>query len=136
MEVFADQVKHNIQGLCITRQNPTKIREKYGLEKTPIVWLTGGDDPRGEITMKPDNLTGLGATLGKFITGTESGLVLIDGLEYLMTRNGFEAVLKMVQFLNDKIMQSDCVVLLCMDPLTLDDRQHNILKTETQEFIG
>ncbi len=136
MEVFADQVKHNIQGLCITRQNPVKIREKYGLEKTPILWLTGGDDPRGEITMKPDNLTGLGATLGKFIVGTKNGLVLIDGLEYLMTRNGFEAVLKLVQFLNDRIMPSDCVVILCMDPLTLEERQYNILRTETQEFIG
>ncbi|WP_424358377.1 DUF835 domain-containing protein [Methanocella sp. MCL-LM] len=136
MEVFADQVKHNIQGLCISRQNPKKIREKYGLEKTPIVWLTGGDDPGGEITMKPDNLTGLGATLGKFLAGTSNGLVLIDGVEYLMTRNGFEAVLKLVQFLNDKIMQSDCVVILCMDPLTLEERQYNLLRTETQEFIG
>ena len=136
MEVFADQVKHNIQGLCITRQNPVKIREKYGLEKTPILWLTGGEDSRGEITMKPDNLTGLGATLGKFIVGAKNGLVLIDGLEYLMTRNGFEAVMKLIQFLNDRIMPSDCVVILCMDPLTLEERQYNILRTETQEFIG
>ena len=62
MEVFADQVKHNIQGLCVTRQNPKKLREQYGLEKTPIIWLNSGDVP-GESVIKPDNISGLAATI-------------------------------------------------------------------------
>jgi PAS domain S-box-containing protein len=134
LEVFADQVKHNIQGLCVTRHNPRKIREQYGLEKTPIIWLTGGEGMPGEISMKPDNLTGLAATLGKFISETKNGLVLLDGIEYLMTRNGYEAVLKLVHFLNDKVMTSDCMVLCCIDPLTMDERQFRIILTEMQEF--
>jgi PAS domain S-box-containing protein len=133
-EVFADQVKHNIQGLCITRQSPKKIRELYGLEKTPIIWLTGGEGVPGEISMKPDNLTGLGATLGKFLTQTKGGLILLDGVEYLMTRNGYEAVLKLIHFLNDRIMTSDCMVLCSIDPLTMEDRQYRILLTEMKEF--
>jgi PAS domain S-box-containing protein len=133
-EVFADQVKHNIQGLCITRQSPKKIRELYGLEKTPIIWLTGGEGVPGEISMKPDNLTGLGATLGKFLSQTKDGLILLDGVEYLMTRNGYEAVLKLIHFLNDKVMTSDCMVLCSIDPLTMEDRQYRILLTEMKEF--
>jgi PAS domain S-box-containing protein len=133
-EVFADQVKHNIQGLCITRQSPKKIREQYGLEKTPIIWLTGGEGVPGEISMKPDNLTGLGATLGKFLTQTKGGLILLDGVEYLMTRNGYEAVLKLIHFLNDRVMTSDCMVLCSIDPLTMEDRQYRILLTEMKEF--
>jgi PAS domain S-box-containing protein len=133
-EVFADQVKHNIQGLCITRQSPKKIRELYGLEKTPIIWLTGGEGIPGEISMKPDNLTGLGATLGKFLSQTKGGLILLDGVEYLMTRNGYEAVLKLIHFLNDKVMTSDCMVLCSIDPLTMEDRQYRILLTEMKEF--
>ena len=134
LEVFADQVKHNIQGLCVTRQNPKKIREQYGLEKTPIIWLTGGEGLQGEIHMKPDNLTGLGATLGKFLTQSNNGIILLDGLEYIMTRNGYEAVLKLVHFLNDKVMTSDCMVICCIDPATMDDRQYHILLTEMKEF--
>ena len=133
-EVFADQVKHNIQGLCVTRQNPKKIREQYGLEKTPIIWLTGGEGLAGEISIKPDNLTSLGATLGKFLTQSKNGLVLIDGVEYLMTRNGYDAVLKVVHFLNDKAMTSDCMILFCIDPMTMDERQYRILLTEMREF--
>jgi PAS domain S-box-containing protein len=133
-EVFADQVKHNIQGLCVTRQSPKKIRELYGLEKTPIIWLTGGEGVPGEINMKPDNLTGLGATLGKFLSQTKGGLILLDGVEYLMTRNGYEAVLKLIHFLNDRVMTSDCMVLCSIDPLTMEDRQYRILLTEMKEF--
>ncbi len=102
-EVFADQVKHNIQGLCITRQSPKKIRELYGLEKTPIIWLTGGEGVPGEISMKPDNLTGLGATLGKFLSQTKGGLItgrrrVPDDAERLRGRAEAHPLL------NDKVM--------------------------------
>jgi PAS domain S-box-containing protein len=134
MEIFADQVKHNIQGLCVTRQNPKKIREKYGLEKTPIVWLNGSDLPTGEQCIKPDNLTGLGATVYKFLSEANDGIVLLDGAEYLVARNSFESVLKFLHLLNDRVMVSNSGVLLCMDPLSLEMRQFHLLKTELREF--
>ena len=51
-----------------------------------------------------------------------------------MTRNGYEAVLKLVHFLNDKVMTSDCMVICCIDPATMDDRQYHILLTEMNRF--
>ncbi|MCM1985930.1 DUF835 domain-containing protein [Methanococcoides seepicolus] len=39
-EIFATMVKQGRPGLCITRENPAKIRSKYNITKTPIVWLT------------------------------------------------------------------------------------------------
>jgi PAS domain S-box-containing protein len=134
MEVFADQVKHNIQGLCITRNNPKKLRAYYGLEKTPIVWLNGSDLPTGEHCIKPDNLTGLGATIYKFLSEAKDGIVLLDGAEYLVARNSFESVLKFLHLLNDRVMVSNCTVLLCMDPLSLETRQLHVLLSEMREF--
>jgi hypothetical protein len=43
-------------------------------------------------------------------------------------------VLKLVHFLNDKVMTSDCMVICCIDPATMDDRQYHILLTEMKEF--
>jgi PAS domain S-box-containing protein len=134
MEIFADQVKHNIQGLCVTRQNPKKLREKYGLEKTPIVWLNGSDLPTGEHCIKPDNLTGLGATIYKFLSEANDGIVLLDGAEYLVARNSFDSVLKFLHLLNDRVMVSNSGVLLCLDPLSLETRQFHLLKTELRDF--
>ncbi len=134
MEIFADQVKHNIQGLYVTRQNPKRVREQYGLEKTPIIWLNASECSGDENCIKPDNLSGLGATLSKFMAEANDGLILLDGTEYLMMRNSFDSLLKFVHFLNDRLMQSNCRVVFCMDTLTLDERQHHMLLSEMRKF--
>jgi two-component system cell cycle response regulator len=133
MEVFADQVKHNIQGLCITRQNPKKIRELYGLEKTPIIWLNSGDVP-GESVIKPDNISGLAATIHKFRADAKDGLILLDGMEYLMMRSSYETLLKFVHYLNDRVMQSNSRAIFCIDAQTIDERQLHILMSEMADL--
>jgi len=134
MDIFADQVKHNIQGLCITRQHPQKIRDQYHLEKTPIIWLMGGECITGENCIKPDNLSSLGSTISKFLTEARDGLVLLDGLEYLMTRNGFDSMIKFIQYMNDKVMQSNSRIILCLDSLSLDKKQYHQLTSEMREI--
>ncbi|HEY3422353.1 MAG TPA: DUF835 domain-containing protein, partial [Methanocellaceae archaeon] len=134
MDIFADQVKHNIQGLYVTRQNPKRVREQYGLEKTPIIWLNASDSSLDENCIKPDNLSGLGATLSKFMIEANDGLILLDGTEYLMMRNSFDSLLKFVHFLNDKLMQSNCRIIFSMDTLTLDERQYHMLLSEMRKF--
>lgn len=136
MDIFADQVKHNIQGLCITRQSPKIIRENYGLEKTPILWLNSNDAIPGENCIKPDNLAGLTATLHKFLSEAEDGLILLDGMEYLMMRNSYESLLKFIHFLNDKVMISKSRVLFCIDKHALDERQYHIMASEMRPFEG
>lgn len=135
MEVFADQVKHNIQGLCITRHYPKKIREQYGLEKTPIVWLTGNEGILGESCLKPDNLTGLSATINKFVAEAADGLILIDGLEYIMMRNNFESLMKFIHHLNDRVMISNCRVICCLDPEAFEHQQYHRLTCEMNQFF-
>ncbi|HUL61706.1 MAG TPA: DUF835 domain-containing protein, partial [Methanocella sp.] len=136
MDIFADQVKHNAQGLCVTRQNPGKVRERLGLAKTPFVWLNGSDLHTGENCIKPDNLTGLGATVFKFLAEAGDGIVLLDGVEYLVARNSFDSVLKFLHLLNDRVMISHSSVLLSIDPLALEVRQYHMLKAELQAFEG
>ncbi|OPY25405.1 MAG: sensory histidine kinase AtoS [Methanocella sp. PtaU1.Bin125] len=133
MEIFADQVMHNIQGLCVTRQHPKKIRERYGLEKTPIIWLNSGDSA-GESAIKPDNMTGLAATVYKFMAEAQDGLILLDGMEYLMMRSSYETLLKFVHYLNDRIMQSNSRAIFCIDTQTIDERQLHILMSEMEDF--
>jgi PAS domain S-box-containing protein len=134
LDVFADQVKHNIQGLCVTRQNPKKIREKYGLEKTPIIWLNGGENVAGESVIKPDNMSALAATLYKFLAEAKDGLIMLEGMEYLMMRSSYETLLKFVHYLNDRVMQSRSRVIFCIDGETIDDRQLHIMMTEMLEI--
>jgi PAS domain S-box-containing protein len=134
MDIFVDQVRHNIQGLCITRLNPKAVRDRYGLEKTPVIWLNGGDVTYGETVIKPGNVSSLTATVSEFIARTGDGVVLLDGMEYLLARNGFDAVLKFAQHLNDRLMTSNSRAFFCIDAGALDDRQLHLLLTEMTEF--
>jgi two-component system cell cycle response regulator len=136
LEIFTDQVMHNIQGLCISRQNPQAIRDRFGLEKTPLVWLNGGDVIFGETAIKPGNLSSLTSTVADFVARAENGVVLLDGMEYVMARNGFDSLLKFVQYLNDRIMDSNSRAFFCIDTGALDDKQRHMLLTEMVEFKG
>ena len=134
LDIFADQVRHNVQGLCVTRQSPVKIRQRLGLEKTPMIWLVANDGVAGENCIKPDNLSGLGVTLSKFLNEADNGFILIDGLEYLIARNSFETVLKFIHFLNDKTMISKCSILIVLDPLSIAEQQYHLLISEITPF--
>ena len=134
LEVFADLVKHNLQGLCITRQYPKKIRQQYGLEKTPFVWLTGSDQSSDEQCIKPENLTALNATINKFLAEAKDGVVLLDAAEYLIARNSFESFLKLIHVINDHVMQSNSILQLSVDPAAIDERHYHQLITEVRKF--
>ncbi len=43
-------------------------------------------------------------------------------------------MLKPVNFLNGRVMNSDCTVLYRVDPLTMEERQHRILLTGIKAY--
>ncbi len=126
-EIFANMVKNGMPGLCITRNNPEKIRNYYGLTKTPFVWLTKNkksDQP----TIDPNELFKLHPTITNFIERAENGIVLIDGLEYLILENDFKSVIKFTEQTNDTIMSSEFRLMLQVDPGVFDSRDYHLLK--------
>ncbi len=68
--------------------------------------------------IKPDNISGLAATIHKFMADAKDGLILLDGMEYLMMRSSYETLLKFVHYLNDRVMQSNSRAIFCIDTQT------------------
>ena len=130
---FRDLVEHGAPGLCISRQRAEKFKTIYHLEKTPHIWLTRNKIP-DENCIGPDELTKLRKTLENFIEKAEHGILLFDGLEYLVAQNGFETVLKFTHSLNDVIMLQNSLAIWVMDPLALDTRELHILRKETRSL--
>ncbi|WP_424357388.1 DUF835 domain-containing protein [Methanocella sp. MCL-LM] len=133
MDIFADQVKRDSQGLCISRLCPKLIRDKYGLKETPTIWLSNCDAP-GENITKINHINSLTAIVSEFIESGSNGTLMLDGMEYLIARNGFDTMLKFAQFLNDQVMVSNCCAMFCIDTQALDKRQLHLLLTEMTEF--
>ncbi len=124
-EIFTDQVTHNIQGLCITRQYPAIVRQEWGLEETPIIWLS---NQLGKVYVNPANIGILGDTIIRFIEKSDDSVVMIDGIEFLIVNNGFEKVLKMIHRITEVVMEYKSRLIISVDPRALDTREIALLE--------
>jgi DNA-binding response OmpR family regulator len=124
-EIFVDQVTHDIQGLCVTRQHPSVVRKDWGLEKTPIIWLT---NQLGKVYINPTNIGILGETITRFVEKSGDSVVIIDGIEFLIINNDFEKVLRMLHNITDAAMENRSRLIISVDPRTLHVRELALLE--------
>jgi len=124
--MFAEALGRGMQGYCVTRDYPLKVRSRYDLGDTPIVWLSnvGKED-----ALRPKDLEKLSFTLEQFLSAGNR-VVLLDGLEYLITNNNFLTVLRFVQSLRDQVAIHHSILLLALNPSTLDPHELNLLEKE------
>ena len=124
---FSGLVKQGKPGLCITRRNPEKIRLMYGLPKTPLVWLTRNKNTSHQ-TLDPSELFKLHPTIHDFLNKVSDGIILVDGLEYLLLDNDPLSVIRLMEQTNDTVMASDSILIVQLDPDTLDRKDFHLLK--------
>src|SRR2546426_278061 len=78
-------------GLCVTGLAPSHVAARFGLERTPILWITTATS-EGR-TVRPNALDfELVHTVVKVLRENPGTAVLLDDLDYLATVAGFDAV--------------------------------------------
>ncbi len=132
-DIFVDQVTHNIPGLCITRQYPATVRQEWGLEKTPIIWLS---NQLGKVYVNPSNIGILGDTVIRFIEKADDSVIMIDGIEFLIVNNGFDKVLKMIHRITEVVMEYRSRLIISVDPRALDIRELALLERNMESIEG
>lgn len=130
-EVFTDLVTHGVSGLCISRSLPNMIREEHGLRKTPIVWLTANETPQ-EKCLPPTDIPRLHLAITDFIEKAPEGVVMMDGIEYLITNNNFATILKLIQLLGDKVMLHRGRMIVPVGPGAIGDKEMGLLEKEME----
>jgi len=112
--------------LCITRQYPERVRREWGLADVRIIWLS---HTPGEDFQNPTAIGTLAKVISKFIedNGGE-GVVLLDGLEYLVLNNGFLQTLMFVEHVSEFVMQKKAILLLPLSPDTLEEKELALLE--------
>ncbi len=99
--------------MIVTRQFPNDVRTEHFIQTTPIVWLS---TVAGKDNMDPAKLSLLTDYLVNFMERSHNGVVLVDGIEYLVTSNDFQKVLKAVDRWTETAMTSNCRLILSLDP--------------------
>lgn len=113
------------KGLCITRIPEDKIRERYG-QNFEHLWLTKSKMPHA---IDPVELEGLMQLLTSFL---EEGhrIILLDGIEYLIVQNNYKTILKFIQSLNSTVVVKNSVLIVPVNPSTLDPKELALLERE------
>jgi len=114
-----------LTGFVISRQHQDLLRERFGLEKTPITWLA---TQAGENSLDPTSLGMLAHAVVDFISKTKNGIVLLDGVEYLITNNDFRKVMRILEQMNDAVMHYKSRIIIPLDPRAFDIKELAILE--------
>jgi two-component system cell cycle response regulator len=77
-------------------------------------------------------LGGLTKLVTKFMEEQPEGVVLLDGLEYLVTNNGFQQVLLFLEGINEFVMARNNILLVPVSPAALEVREMALLERSLQ----
>jgi isoleucyl-tRNA synthetase len=130
--LFINTLNKGMKGYCVTRNYPAKIKSKFDLKDTPVMWLS---NVGRENTIRPKDLEKLSLSLEQFLSQAGGGIVLLDGLEYLITNNNFITVLRLIQSLRDQVAINQSILLMAVNRSTLESHQLNLLEREVDYTI-
>ena len=128
--LFANKTETGSKGLCVTRTSPAIIRGKYGTNISTI-WLSSR---KNENLISASNLMAINYKVGDFINKNREAIILLDRIEYIINIYGFEEVLRFIYSLNEKVMVSDAVLILYVNPETLNPQWLSMLEQEIQRL--
>ena len=126
-DIFLDQVTHSIQGLCLTKFSTEKVREKYGIEKSPIIWLTFKN---AENAISPKDIGGIRSIISDFVKKAERSCLLMDCFEELVMVNGFEQAMRFLEDIKEICKENNSNLLLSIDPKIFEQERINIIEKE------
>lgn len=134
LRLYSDLVAHGMNGLCLSRYNPRTLEERYSVPVDTVIWLTQKSEP-GYRSVDPSNFPRLSGLISDFLESASYPIVLLEGMGYLITQSNYETVLRFVQSLRDEIALKDAIMLVHIDPLSLDMKELHRLGSEMEPLV-
>ena len=128
-ELFEYHFKKIGRGMILTRTNPSIIKRKYDIEGADVFWLT---DRKTKIPTIYPRLETMKLDLKKFYAQGEDGVLMVDGIEYLLSLFGNSSLLRFVRDLNDEISLNPVILLVPFSPMAINVQDANMLRREIE----
>ncbi len=127
LDVYRDCLNCGYRGLILARDHPEDVRDKLDVE-AKIIWLA--EKKKGEDVLPPE-LPLIEREIEDFCR--RNRIVLLDRLDYLVIHNGFMETIGFIHRLSDLFYLRKSILLISIDPETLDSKELSLLKKETKE---
>jgi hypothetical protein len=112
--------------LIVSRDPPSQLISRTILIPKKTIWLT---NLVGADRMNPTSIGILMSEIRKFVEQSDRRpIVLIDGLEYLISLNTYDRMLQFIHQLRDMFVMAGAVLIMPIDMRTLTDREQALLE--------
>ena len=132
LNLFADLITEGFKGFILTRTNPKYLKERGDLNDTKMLWLTDKESSASDTI--PPILERIIYEIEDFVKIEDKTVLILDGIEYLVSSNSFDPVLRFIRRMIDDISESKSVLLVTIGPYTLKPQELKILEREMEKI--
>ena len=130
IELFTQSVESGSSGLYVTRSNPKYVlKEIEGLVGVDLMWMTESKVVDSNVSTVY-TIEHLSLKVTKYLQEKPRSIVLLDGLEYLISNIGFDVVLPFVQSMRDYISTIEAIVVIPINSDALPKEKLSMLSRE------
>ncbi len=142
--IFRYMMRKGNPGLCVTRKSSRVLKEKYGLENFTLLRLGKKESSRGvlssalgisESSISSGNLSSLYEKIVSYLDENKGAVMLVDGVEYLVSQNEFKPVMKFIQRLNDILEKHGAYLIITISPNSLEPTDMSTLEREMTDVV-
>ncbi len=130
-KAYADLTFHGMPGLCIVREDPEKLVQSYGIKAKEIRLLSAKAFKDFEALT---SLQTISLAISEFLNKNEAGVVLLDGLEYLVSVFGFDSVYKLLQEIRFEFLEHRSLLLVSAQIVAFSKMEQALLMSELKVF--
>ena len=130
---FRSLLEDGARGLAISRAHPADVARRFQLGDIEAIWLSRSPDKakaEGVAVADPTNLVAIAGAVIEFLEAGGNAAVVLEGLEYLVSLNGFPSVLRFVQTLNEKVLLNDSYLLISANAGAMKEQEYRLLAKE------
>ncbi len=128
-EILATFMKRRVPALCLSSTPKEKLLKKHNLGVAEVYWITTMGS--GEFVVDPKRLDfEIMRAISKFMRENAGGVVLIDGIEYLIAENGFEAVAAFLKKVNDMASVNNVTMFVPLNPSGIEPEKLSAIRRE------
>ena len=133
-KIFLTSIEQGYSGICITKNYPDNIRNKYSLKKeTPIIWFTSLKT-EGETCISCEETQRLVKITKDFVTNNDAGVILLDCMSRLITTVGYDDTLSLLNRMITIVKPSNFRIIVSVNPQTLDESERYSLSKITTKL--
>lgn len=130
-EEYKTILQNDVPGLCISTTFPEKLRKEFDIGESDMFWLSDTVSDPSVKTIDPKRLDfEMMRAVSNFFKEIPRGVLMIDGIEYLVVENGFDRVLRFVKKINDLASVSDATIFVPLTPSALGRDEFAMLRKE------